>query len=62
MKHHSVDSDANKIKKQNHLESQDLVSDAVEEAQEGLVLAMVEQFERNTADFLQGEFVSDNPF
>ena len=62
MKHHSVDSDANKIEKQNHLESQDLVSDAVEEAQEGLVLAMVEQFERNTVDFLQGEFVSDNPF
>ena len=23
---------------------------------------MVEQFERNTTDFLQGEFASDNPF
>ena len=23
---------------------------------------MVEQFERNTSDFLQGEFVSDIPF
>ena len=33
------------------LDSQDPVSDATEVAHEGLVLAMVEQFERNTIDF-----------
>ena len=34
------------------LESQDLVADVAEAAHEGLVPAMVEQFERNTTDFL----------
>ena len=34
------------------LGSQDLVFDAVEAAHEGFVLAMVEQFKRNTTDFL----------
>ena len=51
-----------KLRSKTILESQDLVYDAVEATQEGLILAMVEQFERNTIDFLQGEFASDNPF
>ena len=41
---------------------QDSVSDVAKAAQEGLVLAMVEQFERNTTNFLQGEFESYSPF
>ena len=45
-----------KLRSKTILESQDSVSDAVKVAQEGLVPAMVEQFERNTIDFLQGEF------
>ena len=44
------------------MESQDTVFDAVEATQEGLVPAMVEQFERNIIDFLQEEFALDNPF
>ena len=43
------------------LESQDLGSDAAKAAQEGLVLAMVEQLERNVANFLQEEYASDSP-
>ena len=38
------------------LESHDSISDAEEATREGLVPAMVEQFERNIVDFLQGEF------
>ena len=44
------------------LEFHDSISDAEEAAWEGLVPTMVEQFERNIVDFLQGEFASDNPF
>ena len=44
------------------LESYDSISDAEEAVREGLVPAMVEQFEKNIVDFLQGEFTSDNPF
>ena len=44
------------------LESQDLVFDIAEAAHEGFVQAMVEQFERNTIIFLQGEFALDNLF
>ena len=44
------------------LESPDLVYDVVEATQEVLVLAMVEQFERNTVNFLQEEYASDNLF
>ena len=51
-----------KLRSKTILESQDSVSDAAKAAQEGLVLAMVEQFERNTTDFLQGEFASNSPF
>ena len=43
------------------LESQDSVSDAVEATQEGRVPAMVEQLERNVANFLQEEYASDSP-
>ena len=45
-----------KLRSKTILDSQDSVSVAAEAAQEGLVLAMVEQFERNTTNFLQGEF------
>ena len=51
-----------KLRSKTILESQDSVSDVAEAAQEGLVLAMVEQFKRNITDFLQGEFASDNSF
>ena len=44
------------------LESHDSISDAEEAAREGLVPAMVEQFERNIVDFLQGEFASNISF
>ena len=44
------------------MESHDLVSKAAKAAHEGLIPAMVEQFERNTTDFLQGEYPSHNPF
>ena len=43
------------------LESQDSGSDAAEVAQEGLVQTMVEQLERNAANFLQEGYASDNP-
>ena len=42
------------------LESQDLGSDVVEVAQEGLVPAMVEQLKINATNFLK-EYASDNP-
>ena len=51
-----------KLRSKTILEPQDSVYDIVETAQEGLILAMVEQFERNTTYFLQGEFASDNLF
>ena len=51
-----------KLRSKTILESQDLVSNVVETAHEGFVPAMVEQFEKNTADFLQEEFASDSPF
>ena len=51
-----------KLKSKTNLESQDSVSDAAEATQEGLVPAMIKQFERNIADFLQGEFASDDLF
>ena len=44
------------------LESQDLVYDVIEASQEGFVLATVEQFKRNTTNFLQEEFASENLF
>ena len=44
------------------LESQDSISDVVEAAHEGFVPSMVEQFEKNTTDFLQEEFALNNPF
>ena len=40
------------LKSKTILESQDSVSDAAKAAYEGFVPAMVEQFEKNTADFL----------
>ena len=43
------------------MESQDSRSDAVEAAHEGLVLAMVEQLERNATNFHQEEYALDNP-
>ena len=42
------------------LESQDSGSDTAEVAQEGLVLPMVEQLDRNATNFLQDEYASDN--
>ena len=51
-----------KLRSKTILESQDSISDIAEAAHEGLVPAMVEQFERNTTDFLQEEFASNNPF
>ena len=38
------------------------MSDVVESAHEGFILAMVEQFERNTTNFLQEELASNSPF
>ena len=56
VKHHPMDSlfaeNATKLRSKTILESQDSVYDAVEAAHEGHVLAMVEQFERNTTNFL----------
>ena len=51
-----------KLRSKTVLESHDSVSDVAEAAQEGLVPAMVEQFERKTTYFLYGEFALDNPF
>ena len=42
------------------MESQGLEFDVAEAAQEGLVLAMVEQLEKNTTSFLQEEHASDS--
>ena len=39
-----------------------LRSKTILESQEGLVPTMVEQFEINTTNFLQGKFASDSPF
>ena len=50
------------MKSKTILESQDSVSDVVEASPEEFVPAMVEQFEKNTVDFLQEEFASDSPF
>ena len=44
------------------LESQDLVYDVIEASHEGFVLATVEQFKRNTTNFIQEEFASENLF
>ena len=66
VKHHSVDSffaeDATKIETLNHFGISGLVYDVVEATHEGLVPTIVEEFERNTTYFLQGEFASDSPF
>ena len=43
------------------LESHDPRFDVAEAAHEGLVLAMVEQLERNAVNFLQEEYASDSP-
>ena len=43
------------------LESQGSRSNVVEASQEGLVLAMKEQLEKNTTSFLQEEHSSNNP-
>ena len=43
------------------LESYDSVSDAIKAAHEGLVRAMVEQLEKNAANFLQEEYASNSP-
>ena len=43
------------------LESQNIGYDVVEATQEVLVLAMVEQLEKNEASFLQEEHALDNP-
>ena len=51
-----------KLRSKTILGSWDSVSDVVEAAHKGFVLAMVEQFEKNTADFLQKEFASNSPF
>ena len=51
-----------KLRSKTILESHDSVSDVAEATQEGLVPAMVEQFERNTTYFLSGEFSLDNQF
>ena len=51
-----------KLRSKTILESQYSVFDVVETAQEGFVLAMVEQFEKKTTNFLQEEFASDTPF
>ena len=44
------------------LESQDSVSDIIEATHERFVPAMVEEFEKNTVDFLQEAFASNRPF
>ena len=44
------------------MESWESVSNVVEAAQKGLIPAMVEQFERNTIDFLYREYALDNQF
>ena len=67
MKHHPLDSFfllkmPPNLRSKIILESQDLVYDVVEATQEVLVPAMVEQFERNTVNFLQEEYASDNLF
>ena len=41
-----------KLRSKTILESQDSVSDVVEATHEGFVPTMMEQFEKNTADFL----------
>ena len=51
-----------KLRSKTILKFHDSISDATETTQEGLVPAMVEQFERNTTDFLQVDFASDSPF
>ena len=51
-----------KLRRKIVLESQELVSDAVETTHEELIPAMVEQFERNTTDFLQEKYASDSPY
>ena len=45
-----------KLRSKTILESQDSVSDVADTKQEGFVPAMVEQFEKNTANFLHEEF------
>ena len=51
-----------KLRSKTIYESQYSVSDVVEAAHEGFILAMVEQFEKNTTNILQEEFASNNPF
>ena len=43
------------------MESHGSISDAAKAAHERLIRAIVEQFERNTIDFLQEEYASDSP-
>ena len=52
--------DATKLRSKIILESQSLGSNAVEAAQEGLVPVMIEQLEKNAANFLQEEHASDS--
>ena len=47
-----------KLRSKTILESQDSISNVVEAAHEEFIPAKVEQFEKNTADFLQEEFAS----
>ena len=51
-----------KLRSKTILESQNSVSDVAEAAHEEFILAMVEQFEKKIANFLQEEFASNSPF
>ena len=51
-----------KLRSKTILKSQDSIIDAVEATHEGFILAIMEQFERNTTYFLKEEFASNSPF